>query len=218
MFKKIFQFLKLKWWDSRNPQPKRPFGITCFIGLPGTGKTLSLSEKLFRLKSEFPQAIIATNFGWKYQDYALTEWYQLISINNSEGKGVIFGIDEVHTIWSRYSSAKMPIEVLELFSQNRKWSKMLVCTAQSYSDVVIDIRRRCHFIIECRNIGARWVFQRAFAPDDYKEKDGEYTARRRAWRYSFIATNFIYDSYDTYSIIKSIAKIERKKVETPPPA
>ena len=82
---------------------------------------------------------------------------------------------------------------------------MMVCTAQSYSDVVIDVRRRCHYIVECRNIAQRWIFQRAFRPDDYKEKDGEYTPRRRAWRRSFIATNFIYDSYDTFAIIKSIA-------------
>lgn len=217
MIKKFFRLLYWKWWDIRHKQRKRPFGISCYIGLPGSGKTLSLSEKLMQLKTQFPKAKIYTNFGWRYQNDAIKDWRDLIEYENGED-GIIFGLDEVHSVFDRYDAGKIPREILEVFSQNRKMAKQMLCTAQSYADILVDIRRRCHYIIECRNFLNRWIFQKAFAPEDYKEKDGEYTARQRAWRYSFIATNFIYDSYDTYAVIRNIkeqlketVKIEKKE-------
>jgi hypothetical protein len=204
MIKNFFRFLYWKFWDFRHPQPKRPYGITCFIGLEGYGKTLSLVEKLFRLKAEFPLAKIYTNFFWEYQDGALDDWRQLVEIDNGEN-GTIFALDEISTIWDR-KDQKLDKRMLETFRQNRKYAKMLIGTAQSFLDIHIDVRRRCREIIECRNIGARWVFQRAFHPEDFKEKDGELTPRRRLWRYNFIATNFIYDAYRTYDVIQSIGQ------------
>jgi len=205
MFKKLFQFAKLKYWDYKNPQPKRVFGISCYVGLPGEGKTLSLVEKLNQLKVKFPKAKIYTNFGYVGETGKIERWQDLVDLQNGEN-GVIFGLDEVHDIFDRKEWLSMPQSVLSLFSQNRKHAKQFICTAQSFADIVIDIRRRCHFIIECRNLANRWIFQRAFRPEDFKEKDGEYTPRRRAWRYSFIATNAIYNAYDTYAIIESVRK------------
>lgn len=207
--KQFFQFLKWKYWDYKHPQPKRVFGITCYVGLPGQGKTLSLVEKLNTLKKEFPKAKIYTNFGYIGQNGQIDKWQQLVDIKNGQD-GVIFGLDEVHDIFDRKDWLSMPKSVLSLFSQNRKHAKQFVCTAQSFADIVIDIRRRCHYIIECGNLKNRWIFQRAFNPSEYKEKDGEYTPRKRAWRYSFIATNEIYNSYDTYAVINSIREYEKK--------
>jgi ATP-dependent Clp protease ATP-binding subunit ClpX len=202
-FKKIPKFLFWKYWDFKHPQISRPYGITCYVGLPGFGKTLSLVEKLLELKRKYPKAIIITNFGFKYQDYDLKDWRDFVNIENGED-GVIFGVDEVQDIFNRTDWQNMPKAILSIFAQNRKHAKQFVCTSQSFADIVIDIRRRAHFIIECRNLANRWIFQRAFTPDEYTEKDGVYIARRRAWRYSFIATNDIYDSYDTYEVIRKI--------------
>lgn len=203
MFKKLFQFIKWKYWDFRNPQPKRPFGITCYVGLPGQGKTLSLVENLYRLKAQFPKALIYTNFGFLLQDGSIDKWEDMVDIKNGV-EGVIFGLDEVQNIFNNKNWDKFPPEMMSLITQNRKYAKQIICTAQSFATMDISFRRLCHYIIECRNFANRWIFQRAFLPDDYKEKDGEYTPRRRAYRYSFIASNTIYDSYDTYAIIKSI--------------
>jgi len=220
MIKKFFRFLYWKFWDWRNPFPKRPFGIICFVGLYGQGKTLSLSEKLMRLKIEFPKAVIWTNFYWKYQDGQITNWEQLLSVKNGDD-GVIFGIDEVSSVWDRWMGKKLPIEVMELFRENRKEAKMIVATAQHFNKIVVDFRDLCHEIIEVNNIGKRWVFQRAFHVNDWKEADGEFSKRHRLWRYSFIANNFIYNSFDSFAKIQNISRtvlnelIEEEKLTRP---
>lgn len=208
---KLFEFLQLLYYDFKHPPIIRPYGITCYVGLPGCGKTLSMAERLLDLKLQFPKAKIYTNFGFKDQDGIITRWEDLVTIENGED-GVIFGLDEVHDIFNRKDWADMPSTVLTMFSQNRKMAKQFICTAQSFADVGIDLRRRCHYIIECSNIRGRWVFQRAFLPTDYAERDGTRSERRRAWRYNFIADNEIYESYDTYALIKSIRSDISKKL------
>lgn len=205
MIKKFFKFLYWVYWDYKHPLKKRPFGISCYIGMYGQGKTLSLSEKLFRLKLQFPKAKIYTNFFWKYQDGAISDWKQLIEIQNGDD-GVIFGLDEVSSIWDRWVAKKLPIEIMELFRENRKEAKMIVATAQHFDVIVKDFRQLCQEIIEVRNIAKRWIFQRAFHVEDYKERDGERKFRRRLWRYSFIADNFIYNSFDSFAKIRNISK------------
>ncbi|MEI9966980.1 MAG: hypothetical protein WDN67_05175 [Candidatus Moraniibacteriota bacterium] len=133
----------------------------------GSGKTLSLVEKLELSRRKFPRAKIYTNFGYVNQHGAIEKWQDLITFDNGD-EGVIFGLDEVHSIFDRKGWSKMPPEILELFSQNRKEAKQLLCTAQAFEDIVIDIRRRTHLIIECRMILNRWVLERAFYKSDYK--------------------------------------------------
>jgi len=210
-FKKLALFIKWKIYDFKNPPAIRPYGITCYVGLPGKGKTLSLVEELLLLKQDFPKAKIFTNFGFIYQDGAIKGWKDLVDINNGDD-GVIFGLDEVHDLFGRKDWSKMPPEILSLFSQNRKHAKQFLCTAQAYGDIGIDLRRRCHFIIECRNWGNRWIRQLWFRPEDYKEFDGTRSIRVRAKRTSFIATNDIYNAYDTYALINAAREEERVDV------
>jgi len=209
-FINLYKFIKIKIWDIKNPLAIFPFGITCYVGLPGSGKTLSLVEKLNELRLKFPLATIATNFGYANENCQIKHWKDLIDISNPEG--VIFGLDEVHDVFDRKDWNNMPKSVLRLFSQNRKVHKQLICTAQSFEDIVIDIRRRCHFIIECTTFARRWVFQRAFRLSEYKVVDGVFTPRNRAWRHSFVADNSYYDAYDTYKVIELVGLSD--KVDT----
>jgi len=203
MLKKFILFLKLAWKDWRNPPEKRPYGIMCFVGLPGSGKTLSLVHELLIRKKQFPTAKIYTNFGFKYEDGTLSNWQQLIELHNG-ADGVIFGIDEVHSIFGRNDWRDMPKGILTVFSQNRKYAKEFICTAQAYDDIVIDMRRRCNWIVDCKTIRNRWVFQRAFTSVGYSLKDDLKKTSRRIWKSNFIATDFIYDAYDTYKVIENI--------------
>ncbi len=203
MLRKIWWFCVWKYYDYRHKPKKRPYGIYCYVGLPGQGKTLSMVEKLYQLKKEFPQAKIYTNFGFRFQHGHIDDWHQLVELQNGED-GIIFAIDEIQNTFSSRKWKNFPMEMLSLITQNRKQAKQFLCTAQSFDMIDINFRRICNYIVECRNLSNRWIFQRAFLPDEYKVKDGVYTPRRRAWRYSFIADNKIYYSYDTYKIIESM--------------
>lgn len=195
--------MKWKLWDYRNKTPKRPYGIYCYVGLPGQGKTLSMVEHLYRLKEEYPKAKIYTNFGFTEQDGHIDHWTDLIKINNG-ADGVIFAIDEVQNTFNSRKWKDFPPDMLSLITQNRKQAKQFLCTSQSFDMIDINFRRVCNYIIECRNLQNRWIWQRAFHPEDYREKDGAYKPRRRAWRYSFIADNRHYNSYNTYMIIEAM--------------
>lgn len=205
VFKQFFVFLWWKWKDSRKPFKQRPFGIFCYVGRPGFGKTLSMVDKLNNLKIKFPKALVYTNFGYIYQHGEITCQNDLLEIENGED-GVIFGIDELQNTFNSRNWNAFPPEMLSLITQNRKKSKMILCTAQSFSMIDKNFRLICNYIVECRNMGGRWFFQRAFEPEDYKEADGVFTPRNRAWRHSFIATNEIFNSYNTLEVIDAILK------------
>jgi len=217
---KLNKFIRLVIYDYYNPVVERPFGISCYVGLPGSGKTLSLVHELDRRKRKFPNAKIYTNFGYNRQDGAVENWQQLIDIENGED-GVIFGIDEVHSIFGRNDWRNMPSGILMVFSQNRKFAKEFICTAQAYEDIVIDMRRRCNWIVECKTFMKRWVFQRAFSSVMYSIKDDLKTKSRKAWKYNFIADEQVYNAYDTYAIIENIrsgaekALPEEELIESP---
>ena len=202
---KVYWFCYYLYRDFRWPKPKRPYGITCYIGLPGCGKTLSMVQELDRLREEFPYALIGTNFGYKFQDFALKDWEQLISVNNG-ADGVIFGFDEVQYTFDRKEWDGIPAGILEIFGQNRKHAKQFLCTSQAYGDVSIDLRRRCKFIIECQNLWDRnrWFFLKYFRPEDYALRDTTRTIRIRAKRLSFIATDDLYARYNTFDLIPDI--------------
>lgn len=203
-FKKLFLFISCKIWDFRNPQEYRPYGIRCYVGLPGSGKTLSVVEQLIEAKKLYPKIKIYTNFGFQAEDGPLKSWQDLIDLENGND-GVIFALDEVHTMFGRKDWQTIPPAILQVFSQNRKMAKQFLCTAQSYADIVVDLRRRCEYIIECNSFMTRWVIQRAFTASNYQQDhDTDRTYRKRAFRHSFIATNEIYESYDTYAIIDAL--------------
>jgi hypothetical protein len=203
---KFLQFLYWCWHDFRHPIESRPFGIYCLVGLPGSGKTLSAVKMIEEQKQKFPNALVCTNFGYYKQDFALNHWEDLINIKNGSS-GVIFVIDEVHDTFDRNDFKIMPKSILSLFSQNRKHAKMFICTDQAYNDIVIDIRRRTHAVIECVGLKTRstvrWVFQKWYNPKAYV--DGFLQPDSRVLRRdSFICDDDLFDSYDTYAVVQSL--------------
>jgi len=208
---KLVEFIKCVLYDWRNPPIKRPYGISCYVGLPGSGKTLSLVNELIERRKQFPKCKIYTNFGFVDQDGVLENWQQLIDLENGQD-GIIFGIDEVHTLFNRNDWRDIPLGILLVFSQNRKFAKEFICTAQAFDDIVVDLRRRCAWIIDCKSFMNRWVFQRAFTPTAYSVKDDNRKESRKSWKRSFIATQEVYEAYDTYAIIENIKEGSKKEV------
>lgn len=205
IFRKFYDFVRMLFLDflDRKNRKKNPFGMFAFVGLPGAGKTLSMVHALEEAHIFYPQAKIYTNFGYKHQHGELIHWKQLVTIEHPGG--VIFAIDEAHDVFDRKNWGNMPPSVLSVFSQQRKYGKMFLCTMQSFEDIVVDIRRRTTYVVECSNLFNRWIFNVGFHGLNYRPKTEDISPtfrRKRAFHYNFIAKSKHYNAYDTLAFIK----------------
>ncbi|MCK5490433.1 MAG: AAA family ATPase [Candidatus Pacebacteria bacterium] len=200
---KIVKFIKWKYWDFRNPQPKKPFGIIAFVGLPGQGKTLSMVELLDRTKELYPKLTVGiyTNFGYKGQAGRIKNMQDIIDTPANS----IIAIDETQTIFSSRDWQNFPAEMLSVVTQHRKKAKQLLFTGQRFGMLDKNLRELCNFIVECRCLMGRWFFQKAYLFSDYEKLEGqddEFKMKHLRWKYSFIASNDLFERYDTFLTIE----------------
>lgn len=189
----------------------REYGLTMFCGRQGAGKTISMVEYLERMRKIYPNAKIYTNFDYKYQNGQLEGWKSLLYERNENG--VIFGIDEIHAEFSSNAWKDFPPELLREISQQRKQKVKIIASAQAFKDVVVQIRRQCFDVVECRTIGERWTFQRCFDAEDYNHfiesnstPDKKFKVKRK-YRRSFVQTDNIRSLYDTYAKVNQMVKL-----------
>ncbi len=205
---KIIKFIKLVVLDILRYEREKPYGVWMYVGLGGSGKTISMVEYFDRMKLKHKGIKIYTNFEYKGQDGRIESWMDLVNI--SDDNGVIFGFDEVSGTFSAKEWKSFPHVLFTLLCQSRKMKKQIVCSAQSYEDCDVSIRRKCNTIIECRTYFRRWVFQKAFERHEFErgmEHSGTKKRRVRSWRYSFIADDYIRDRYDTFEQIAQMQKM-----------
>lgn len=194
----------------RNRDVPHLYGVWLYVGLPGRGKTISMVEYLDRMRRRWGDRIlIFTNFGWAHEDGPLTDWRQMLQVYD---KPVIWALDEVQLTFNSRNWQSFPPEMVTFLTQNRKWGQgaQLVATAQSFARVDKVFRELTHYVIECRTLGGRWTFQRAFETQDYMDGQDPQRGRprRRAWRYSFVQTDRLRAQYDTMKRLDALAKEE----------
>lgn len=208
IFDQIYDFLRWKFWDYRHPRPAVPFGILGFIGLPGSGKTLSMVELLDRTNSLYDVEVkIFTNFGYCRQSGAINNIQDIIDTPANS----IIAIDELQTLFSSRNWKDFPIEMLSVITQHRKKAKQILFTAQDFDLIDVNIRRLCNYIIAVNCIAGRWIIQKFFRPRDFKQVAGDFVADGCVSRYSFIAGNDIFLHYDTFKIIDSLNFLDKDK-------
>jgi hypothetical protein len=212
-FPKWVQYCYWYYRDWRYPKKDRPFGIIIFVGLGGSGKTLSLIEFIERQKRRFPRAIVATNFGYKNEDLPLRHWEDLLNIENGDD-GVIFGLDEVHDVFNRNDWRDIDPRVLKLFSQHRKHAKQFLCTDQRFGDVVIDLRTRVDAVVQCDGkktlSSTRWIFQKWYQRRDFSD-EGKMLSVDPYRKYSFIASDYMFSLFSSFDVVQSIRESVRKR-------
>lgn len=211
---KLFHFLRWKFIDIKREIKKKDklpgvYGVWLYVGLPGRGKTVSMVDYLYRMKKKWGSKIkIYTNFSFELEDGPITHWKDLINI--SHDVPIIFALDEVQLTFNSRNWKDFPSEMVTLLTQNRKMKKQLICSAQSFERVDKVFRELTHFVIECRTLAGRWTFQRAFETVEYMKGQESVKGRKRvrAWRYSFIQTDYLRSLYDTMKRLDSLIKQE----------
>lgn len=190
------------------------YGLTVYCGRQGSGKSISMVERLEQIRRDYPTVTIMTNFGYKHETAPLDDWEQIIKIRNKDG--IVFCIDEIQNEFDVYQSRNFNLEILKVITQQRKQGIKVLATSQIFTRVSKPLREQCFEVVECFTVAGRWTFQRCFDADDYNlfidnpNPEKKFDVPRK-WRKNFVQTNEIRSKYDSYAVIKSMKKLLNKK-------
>ena len=124
-----------------------PWGVYCYTGKQGRGKTYSVVEFL----NEHKDYKIYSNVNTlKNVDYIYIATFEdLLNIENDTDDNIIIFYDEIFTALTK--SSKINSKVLSFLSQMRKRKIIFLTTAQEWLEINITLRRYVRFQVECFN-------------------------------------------------------------------
>lgn len=175
------------------------FGVYCFCGKQGRGKTYSVREFLEDYKDKKIYANLTSIKGLKY--YYISNFEELLQLRN-EHDCIIF-YDEIFTALTK--NTKMTTDVLNFLSQMRKRKIIFITTAQEWLEINLTLRRYCRYQIECniRTICGRSFLIKQFYDAEQMKYDNlanEYVAPLLSTTISKMNIK-IANSYDTFEQI-----------------
>ena len=183
-----------------------------FCGEQGAGKTIACTEMMLRLHSQYPESKMITNYAVTGENEELDDWRKLLDYTNGH-KGVIVGIDEIQN-WFMCGTNKLPEEMLEVATQNRKNNRILCCTAQVFTRVNKGLREQVSLVYNPITILGCYTIVVIRKP----EIDDEGNLLRMKYRgiYGFVHTDKLRESFDTYKVIHTLSKEGFKEKPTNP--
>lgn len=190
------------------------YGLTIYAGRQGSGKSISMTERLEQIRRDYPDVKILTNYGYLYEDDKLDDWQKLIDVRSDSG--IVFAIDEIQNEFDVYDTRNFNIEILKVITQQRKQGIKILATSQIFSRVSKPLREQTFEVVECHTVLGRWTFQKCFDADDYNlYLDNPHPEKmfdvKRKWRKNFIQSNRIRTLFDSYAVIESMKKLVRQK-------
>lgn len=199
-----FRHTKIKWktFFKKGFAPKRgKFGVYCYCGKQGSGKTYSVVEFLKQNKDIPIYANISTLKGIDYTYF--NGFDQLLQLRDKSDCIIVY--DEIFTALTK--GTKMSTEVLDFLSQMRKRRIIFLTTAQEWLEINITLRRYCRYQIECRMInlfGLGLLIKHCYNAEQMKwsQEDNEYIAPLEETTISK-CNIAVSQSYDTFEQIKT---------------
>lgn len=193
--------IKLNTFFEKGFLPKKgPYGVYCFCGKQGKGKTYSVVEFL---KDNNDMPIYSNIKSIEGIDYTYFNGFdELLKLRDKSNCIIVY--DEIFTALTKTS--KMNTDVLDFLSQMRKRGIIFLTTAQEWLEINITLRRYCRYQIECNMISVLGLFGvliKSFYDAEqmkWSNLDNEYVA-------PIISTTItkcrlkIANSYDTYEQI-----------------
>lgn len=177
----------------------KPYGVYCYCGKQGKGKTYSVVEFLLENKDK---EIYSNIKSIKCINYTYINGIdELLELRSKRNCIIVF--DEIFTILQK--GTKMSGDILDFLSQMRKREMIFITTAQEWLEINITLRRYCRYQIECNMIspfGYPILIKRMYDAEQMKwsQEDNEYVAPIIATTISHGLKKII-DSYDTYEQI-----------------
>lgn len=195
------------------------YGIYGYFGLPGKGKTMAMCHRLKELREQYGEDIyIMTNFCYNDEDFPFTTWKDLLK---QYDKPLVCAWDEVQNEFNSREFKSFPISLLTLLTQIRKSKGIqILYTAQRWHFVDKNFRSLSFGCYECNTVLGCFTITRMYDPVDYDNlcSNSDYDKRRKIHPIktdSFIQTEELRDSYDSYKMLetaKSKEYMDREEV------
>lgn len=167
--------IKLRTFTKKGFAPKRgKFGVYCYCGKQGSGKTYSAVEYLINNQDKRIYSNVHLT-GIKYTYFSGFD--ELLKLRSEQDCIILF--DEIFTALTK--TTKINTDVLDFLSQMRKRQIVFITTAQEWLEISMTLRRYCRYEIECnmRNIlGLGILIKRMYDAEQMKwsQEDNEYIA------------------------------------------
>lgn len=201
----LFKFrhtrIKIKTFFRKGFAPKRgKFGVYCYCGKQGSGKTYSAVEFLLNV-SDIPIYSNVHLTGIKYTYFSGFD--NLLKLRDKSDCIIVY--DEIFTALTK--SSKINTEVLDFLSQMRKRQIIFITTAQEWLEIPMTLRRYCRYQIDCKMInllGLGILIKHCYDAEQMKwsEEDNEYVAPLVETTISKCNIR-VANSYDTFEQIKT---------------
>jgi len=178
------------------------YGIWCFVGLPGAGKTMSLVHYLDTQRRKYGDKIkIITNFFYAGQDEHLEDWKMLMV---EYDRPVIFAWDELQNEFNSRDYKKFPPWLVHELTQNRKGhGKQVVYTTQTFTAVDKNFRDLTITVVDCRTYFRRYTTCRYYKREFYEARQESKQIERKVRikpkkKIRFIQTDYLRSRYNSF--------------------
>ena len=207
--------VKIKWrtFLKRGFAPRRGnFGVYCYDGKQGKGKTYSIVEYLLDNKDNIE--VFCNIKGIQGLQYTFfTGFEQLIQLKHlidagkiKTDKQLVFVYDEIFTELQKNS--KLNKEVIDFLCQMRKRKIIFLTTAQEWAEIPLTFRRFCRYEIKCSMInfcGIGLLFKEFHDAENMKWSDEQQEHVAPLLETTLTkCRRCIADSYDTYLRVSSV--------------
>lgn len=190
------------------PLDRSIFGVYCFTGKQGSGKTYSL-VKYIKKHVDLKTTKVYSNINIIGIDYIpITSVKHLLSLRDE--KKVVIVYDEIFTLLNKQS--RLSEDLMEFLTQQRKMKNIFFTTAQEWLEIPITFRRFVRIQVECETyplgrLGGI-LFEKYY--NAYKMKwdnlENEYIAPLIRTKLSKYEKRFML-SYDTFERIRKLNNI-----------
>jgi len=205
----LLLFPVLLWLQNKDIAAQRGkvhlYGIYGFFGLPGYGKTISMTRYLNKMRKKYGDKIyIMTNYHYVGQDIEFTTWRQLLQ---EYDKPLIVAWDEVQNEFNSRDFKDFPINLLTQLTQVRKGNGIqLLYTSQRWHFVDKNFRTLSFGCYDCHTIMGRYTYALKYDPDTYDDKCNQKSVDKKmrcraSGGLCFVQTDTLRNSFDSYKML-----------------
>lgn len=197
-FTDLYLYIKLKKYAAFNY-----FGIDCFCGMFGHGKTLTMCHRAREIYNQFGDRIrFISNVDLVNIPYTpLVNFNQLVDLGEDETnyEGTVVLIDEVENVLNNRNFAKFPLALLHVINQQRKKHVYIMMTSPRFFQIDKMMRQITTSVYCCDKY---WRFQHVQRYDAWDYENAMNTRDiKRVSNVWFFVKNQDYNTYNTEQMI-----------------